>query len=159
MTITITWQIFAWMCALVGTWTGILFAALRWSLSRNLKNFEETLTAASSGTAKALQELSDLRTKLTNVPTACNGHSFQTNRLDGHSDRLAQHKELLTAIEADLKHLPKNSDIGKLHDKINGVNTSLAEMKGELGKVSGAMPGLTHVTEMMNEFLLNHGGK
>jgi chromosome segregation ATPase len=147
------------MCGLVGGWTAILFAALRWSLSRNLKSLEEKITDASSGSAKALTELSELRNKLTNVPITCNGHNFQTGRLDGHSDRLAQHKELLTAIEADLKHLPKNSDIGKLHDKINGVNQQLSIMQGELGKVAGAMPGLTHVTEMMNEFLLNHGGK
>lgn len=159
MTVTITWQMFVWMCGLVGLWTGILFGALRWSLSRNLKNFEEKIVGASTDSAKALTELSVLREKLGSIPTTCNGHNFQTTRMDGHSDRLAQHKELLTAIEADLKHLPKNSDIGKLHDKINAVNQQLSAMQGELGKVAGAMPGLTHVTEMMNEFLLNHGGK
>lgn len=159
MNVTITWQIFAWACGLVGGWTAILFAALRWSLSRNLKNFEDKLTATSSDAAQALSGVSELGNKLSNVPICCNGHNGQVNRLDAHNDRLAQHKELLTAIEGDLKHLPRSADIEKLHEKVNKVSNQMFELKSDISKIAGAMPGIIHITEMMNEYLLNNGGK
>lgn len=93
------------------------------------------------------------------LPAHCSGHNEIKSQLGQHSTQLGQHKDLLTAIEIDLKHLPKNADLGKLHEKINTANSQLGDLKAEVNKIAGAMPGVTHLTEMMNEFLLNHGGK
>lgn len=93
-----------------------------------------------------------------NVPGACCSHHKMEQRLDGHNDRLQQHKELINVVENDLKHLPKNADIEKLHEKINKVSTQVSDLKADISKIAGAMPGIAHITEMMNEFLLN-GGK
>ena len=97
--------------------------------------------------------------KLKSVPDCCSNQGDTTLRLNGHNKRLGQHKEMLNAIEGELKHLPTNKDLGVIHEKINTVNSHLADLKAEVNKVVGAMPGVTHLTEMMNEFLLNQGRK
>lgn len=104
------------------------------------------------------RRLEGMERKLANVPTACTGHTDMVNRMNGHNDRLQQHKELLNTVETDLKHLPKNADIEKLHEKINKVSAQVSDLKADIKGIAGAMPGITHITEMMNEFLLN-GGK
>lgn len=81
------------------------------------------------------------------------------DRLDGHNDRLSQHKELINTVESELKHLPTTTDLGKLHEKINTVSNQMSDLKADIREIAGAMPRLTHVTDMMNEFLLNSGGK
>lgn len=95
--------------------------------------------------------------RLENVPSACCSHHKMEERLDGHNNRLQQHKELINIVETDLKHLPKNADIEKLHEKINKVSDQVAGLKADISKIAGAMPGLTNVTQMMNDFLLHHG--
>lgn len=105
------------------------------------------------------RQIQELESKFRNVPSCCNSHNDTTGRLDGHNTRLGQHKEMLNAIEGELKHLPTNKDLGVLHEKINTVNAHLSDLKAEVNKVVGAMPGVTHLTEMMNEFLLNQGRK
>lgn len=94
-----------------------------------------------------------------NLPSGCPGHTNINQRMDGHSDRLAQHKEMLNAVQAELKHMPKVRDLEKVYERVNEVKSQMTGLTGEVGKISGAMPGIVHVTEMMNTFLLNNGGK
>jgi chromosome segregation ATPase len=123
----------------------------------NLKNDMKTIKETGPKALDIETLKSDVKAIKENVPTHCNGHQQLVSRMDGHNDRLGQHKDLLTAIETDLKHLPNNEAIGKLHEKINSVHSQMMEVKSEVSKISGAMPGISHLTEMMNEFLLNNG--
>ena len=103
--------------------------------------------------------LADLEIKVGNMPSHCSGHNGHSERLDKDNERLQQFKEMLKAVEGDLKHLPTVKDLEKLYERINQVCNELSDMKADVGKISGAMPGITHVTEMMNEFLLNQGSR
>ncbi len=105
------------------------------------------------------RRIDGMEKRLENVPANCCSHSKTEERIDGHNNRLQQHKELLNIVENDLKHLPKNADIEKLHEKVNKVSAQVADLKADIRQIAGAMPGITHITEMMNEFLLNNGGK
>ena len=101
----------------------------------------------------------DIKNRVGNIPTNCNGHKEMERRADGHNERLAQHKELITEIKTEFQHMPKNHDLEKIYERINKVGAQVSDMKGELGKIAGAMPGITHITEMINDFLLTQGGK
>jgi len=105
------------------------------------------------------RRLAAMEQRLENVPHGCTGHAMMETRVTGHNDRLQQHKELINTIETDLKHLPKNIDIEKLHEKVNKVSNQMADLKADISKIAGAMPGVVHITEMMNEYLLNGGKK
>jgi len=105
------------------------------------------------------RRLDGMERQLANVPHGCTAHTMMETRVTGHNDRLQQHKELLNCIETDLKHLPKNADIEKLHEKVNKVSAQMSDLKADVSKIAGAMPGITHITEMMNEYLLNGGKK
>jgi hypothetical protein len=104
-------------------------------------------------------KITAIETKIGNVPLNCSSHLKTESRLDGHNDRLSQHKELLSRIESEFKYLPKSSDLEKVYERINKIAGQMSDMKADVGKISGAMPGLTHITEMINDFLLTHGGK
>jgi hypothetical protein len=104
-------------------------------------------------------ELAGVRKSLDNIPLCCQGHATMEKRLTGHSDRLGQHKELIVKIEAEFKAMPKKHDLDAVYERVNQCNTQMSDLRSEVGKIAGAMPGLTHITEMMNEFLLRQGGK
>lgn len=121
---------------------------------------EEVVKRATTAVTEALNlRTAEIETSLRNVPSCCNGHQLMTTRMDGHSDRLGQHKELIVKMEGEFKSLPKKSDLEAVYERVNKVSSQMADIRAEVGKITGAMPGLTHVTEMMNEFLLRQGGK
>lgn len=66
--------------------------------------------------------------------------------------RLDQQNERLTRVEQDIKSLPNHQDIGQVYDRLNAVH-------GELQKLTGTVGGLTRQLELVNDHLLNHGGK
>ena len=105
------------------------------------------------------KEVGSVKSSLKNVPTCCNGHTDMTNRMDGHNDRLGQHKELIVKMEGEFKSLPKKDDLNEVYDRVNKVSNQMSDLRSEVGKISGALPGLTHITEMMNDFLLRQGGR
>lgn len=115
--------------------------------------------AAKSLIDEQTRRLDNMEKRLENIPAGCTGHQQMELRMGGHNDRLQQHKELLNTIETDLKHLPKTADLAQLHEKVNKVSAQVADLKSDLKEIAGALPGLTHITEMMNGFLLNNGGK
>jgi hypothetical protein len=169
MTITVTWPMIGFITTLIGIWSGFLIGLIRWSLKRNLAAFEEKLAGTATQTAKATQDLaahkvetqeriSALSAKLKNIPTGCSSHLHMDARVDGHNDRLAQHKELIVKIEGEFKSLPKKRDLDAVHDQVNIVKSQIADVRTDVGKIAGALPGLTNITEMMNKFLLLHGG-
>jgi DNA repair ATPase RecN len=104
-------------------------------------------------------ELAGVRKSLDNIPACCQSHALMDTRVSGHNDRLGQHKELITKIEAEFKFLPKKHDLEAVYDRVNKVSEQMADLRSEVGKIAGTLPGLTHITDMMNEFLLRQGGK
>jgi hypothetical protein len=83
------------------------------------------------------KELADIKTKLAAIPTTgCNSHSHTTMRLDGHSDRLRQHKELIDTLIAEVKHLPKAEDLGKIHVRIDSLLGATKNIEGEFKVLS-----------------------
>lgn len=98
------------------------------------------------------KRLAEIESKLGNISIGCQGHNTMTTRLDGHNDRLSQHKELIGQMQTELKHLPTQADITKLSDKIESLH-------GDVHEITGAMPGLKRAVDLMNEFLINNGRK
>lgn len=62
-----------------------------------------------------------------------------------HRKRTAQVEQDLRRAESDLKHLPDSRDFSNLN--------------GKLEKIEGAVIGLRRAVDLMNEFLINQGGK
>lgn len=111
-------------------------------------------------------QVNELKQRVDNIPAVCGGHGDMKQcyaelrmRVDGHNDRLGQHKELLNRFEGEFKHLPKHEDLEKIYERINKVAAEVSRISAEVAKVAGAMPGISHATELMNEFLINQGGK
>jgi len=149
---------FALTCLVaIGAWWRTREKADSTKLTAASQKLERQLTDASLKQEKLLIDAKALRDE------QCRQHKDDTAkiilRVDGHNDRLSQHKELLNTVETELKHLPKNTDIARLHEKVNTVSAQMSDLKAEIGKIAGAMPGLTNITTMMNDFLLHHGGK
>lgn len=121
---------------------------------KRLKELEKKVEATPS-----ITRVEELEKKVGNMPNHCTGHSALSGKQENQAESLAQHKLLLTAVESDLKHLPTVRDIEKLYARMDEFRTQVSNLQSEVSKIAGAMPGIVHVTDMMNEFLLNHGGK
>lgn len=127
---------------------------------RFIKLEEEVVKRATTAVTESLaQRTVELEGRLKNIPACCSGHELMTARVDGHNDRLGQHKELIVKIEGEFKSLPKKEDMDAVYNRVNKVNDQIADLRKEVGKIEGIIPGLTHITDMMNEFLLRQGGK
>jgi chromosome segregation ATPase len=159
-----------YITGIILSWSGFLIGLIRWSLKRNLASFEDKLTDTAAIAAKATldlgthkediqKEITNITAKLNNMPAGCGGHQMTEQRLNGHSDRLGQHKELIVKIEGEFKSMPKKHDLDAVYDRVNKVSEQMSDLRSEISKIAGTMPGLTHITEMMNDFLLRQGGK
>jgi archaellum component FlaC len=104
-------------------------------------------------------EIAGIKKITDNLAAACPCYPEMKSRLDGHNDRLSQHKELITRIEGEFKHLPKHDDLEKIYERVNKVSGDMATIKADVAKISGAMPGIQHITDMINDFLIQQGGK
>lgn len=127
---------------------------------RFVKLEEEVVKRATTAVTEALtQRTGEIEACLKNIPGTCSGHRDMNTRVDGHNDRLGQHKELIVKIEGEFKSLPKKEDLDAVYNRVNKVNDQIGDLRKEVGKIEGIIPGLTHITDMMNEFLLRQGGK
>jgi hypothetical protein len=54
----------------------------------------------------------------------------------------------LTRVERDLEHVPSHDDLGKIYERLNGVDKGLSEMKGEFVAVRRGL-------DMIHQFLLD----
>ncbi len=58
----------------------------------------------------------------------------------------------LTRLEAELRSMPGRTEIQHLNDNI-------AELSNDLGKLHGKLGGINRAVDLINEFLINQGGK
>lgn len=66
-------------------------------------------------------------------------------RLDNQGDRL-------TRVEQVVESLPRHKDIGQVYDRLNALH-------GQLQKLTGTVGGVARQLELVNDHLLNRGGK
>lgn len=68
------------------------------------------------------------------------------------NDRVGDNETRIRDVEKQLEHLPTHEHLGDIHEKVNAVAGTMREIKGELGAIS------RHLT-LMNDYLLNAGGR
>lgn len=71
------------------------------------------------------------------------------DRVDG---RVGGMEHRLTQLESDVRHLPDHDDMGHIHEKINGVDSAMRRIEGELTALNRTM-------SLINEHLLNKGSR
>lgn len=71
------------------------------------------------------------------------------NRLDKRIDEIGGR---IGVVEKDMKQLPSQADIRKLHDDLSGLRADVREM-------SGTMRGLNRAVDLMTEHLINKGDR
>ena len=68
------------------------------------------------------------------------------------AERLERHADRITCLESDVKHLPSQENITKLSERIDTLN-------GSISTVSGRLEGINRAVDLINQFLINNGGK
>ncbi len=78
---------------------------------------------------------------------------------DDLDERCSQRKTRIETIEREaratvlkLENVPSHKDLAKLSERINDLNGSMSELNGRLG-------GINRAVDLINEFLINQGGK
>lgn len=72
----------------------------------------------------------------------CRRHREQTGNLDA----------TLRGLQSEVNHLPSRSEI-------KGLNDNITDLAGKMGRFEGRLEGINRVADLMNEFLINQGGK
>lgn len=143
MTITITWQLILGLIGLVTAWSGFLLGGIKWLLNRQVVALENRLAAAEKEASDAKSDVSKhkaettaafsaINSELNNLPVSCCSHKDMVLRMDGHNNRLEQHKQLVDQIAGDVKHLPKTGDLERIHHRVDQVFRLADAIKGEL---------------------------
>lgn len=112
-------------------WTGILFAALRWSLARNLKTLEDKVSENSAATAKALGALAEHKT---NIDREIAG----------------------LRLEMNTKLVCGNH--GRMENNDEKLFLRMDQLHGDVRELVGGVKALANSLDLVNEHLLN-GGK
>jgi len=79
--------------------------------------------------------------------------------LVGHEAKCHSHRRQTGALEAALGKL--QTDVGHLPSRheIQGLNDSITSLGKEMGKLEGRLDGINRAVDLVNEFLINQGGK
>ncbi|MCM0081793.1 hypothetical protein L4X63_09345 [Geomonas sp. Red32] len=106
------------------------------------------------------EKVAMLAARVENLPnSSCSKHAELAARQEGQAKDFISYQLLLTRVETDLKHLPTVRDIEALYKKMDLFREQVANLQSEVSEIAGAMPSLTNVTAMMNNYLLDHGVK
>lgn len=70
----------------------------------------------------------------------------------GHIQRTCELERRATELTADLNHRPSHADMAKLSARMD-------EVHGDLHEIAGGVKGLQRAVDLMNEYLINNGGK
>lgn len=77
---------------------------------------------------------------------------WQATRYRATKKDIDDMEDRLIRIEKDIEHAPNRSDIERLNDRISQVGNSVNGVQGELKQVNRTL-------QLINDHLLNHGGK
>ncbi|NVO00022.1 MAG: hypothetical protein HXX17_11905 [Geobacteraceae bacterium] len=134
MTITITWQMVAWLIALAVGWTGFLLGGVKWLLNKQVKSFEDRLAAAEKKAADAELKAS----------TAITGQSKY--REDVIQEIAGLRLELNTKLTCGNHQRMENND--------EKMFTRLDNLHGDIRELSGGVKGLTQTLKMVQQHLM-----
>lgn len=79
-------------------------------------------------------------------------YSWWSNRERVTNKRFKEHHQRLTALENQVKHVPSQKQYDELSGRIGTLHSDLQGIKGQL-------KGIGRAVDLMNEFLINQGGK
>jgi hypothetical protein len=87
------------------------------------------------------------------------GYTYLSNKakankaaIDRVDTRLHEEIRRIDVLEQRQAQAPTHDDIGKVYDKLNSINQTLYQMTGEFS-------GLRRSMELVNDYLLNGGGR
>lgn len=58
----------------------------------------------------------------------------------------------VTTLESEVRHLPDHEDLSEIHEKVNAIANGMGVIQGELA-------ALNRTLGLINDHLLNHGGR
>jgi len=79
-------------------------------------------------------------------------YTWWTNRERVTNKKFKEHDQRLSALEKEISLFPSKKQYDALTDKIGGLH-------GDLKEISGQLKGLNRAVDLMNEYLINQGGK
>jgi predicted nuclease with TOPRIM domain len=131
-------------------WTAALAGLLRWSLQRNIKDVEISITEAADKASMAIAEAGELREAFQRSIKEMDKELV--GRCAGHNGRLATAESAIARVGGEIRNLPQHRHIHELSARMEQIN-------GSVEKVAGRLDGLARAVDLMNEFLISQGGK
>lgn len=131
------WKFFLDLAQMLGT-VGI--AIYVWWTNRE-KVTSQRFAALEKEVAERIKK-SDLEEADRDRETLCNQHKQKTAELEKN----------YAALHIEVTRLPDRRELAKL-------DSSIKELTEKLGNLDGRISGLNRVADLMNEFLINQGGK
>ena len=131
-------------------WTGALVGLLRWSLQRNIKDVEASITEAAEKASTAVIELHGLRDAFQRSIKEMDKEIV--SRCAGHNGRLTDAELKVERIGAEIRNLPQ-------HRHLQDVGERISKLHGEIHEVAGSLKAVARSVDLINEFLINQGGK
>mgnify|MGYP001064062218 CR=1 FL=1 len=103
-------------------------------------------------TEKRFRALEDeVKTRVTAIALAELEEKRNTN-CAAHGRRLADNEQAVARVGTELRHMPSRAELSRLAD-------GMTQLSEKLGKVEGRLDGINRAADLMNEFLINQGGK
>lgn len=131
------WRFWFDVLQLVGT---IAIGIYVWWANREKVNSSRFRGLQDQVTEKIGRE--EVRQIMTKHEAACHRHREQTGNLDA----------TLRGLQSEVHHLPSRSEI-------KGLNDNITDLAGKMGKLEGRLEGINRAADLMNEFLINQGGR
>ncbi len=132
----------------VMAWTGVLITALRWSLGRNLREVERSISEASAKAVNANKEAGLLKDEFSRA--LADFDKELQRRCAGHSGRLNETEVKVERIGSEVHSLPS---YGAFMD----ISKRIEQLHGDVHEVAGRLDGIGRAVDLMNEFLINNG--
>lgn len=79
-------------------------------------------------------------------------YTRNVNRTRAQRAEVTALAQRVTILEQDVRHMPSHNDLNGISSRIEELNKSVAQM-------SGGLEGLRRAVDLMNEHLLNRGGR
>jgi hypothetical protein len=98
---------------------------------------------------KALEE--DVRSRATQAALA-EIEAQRITRCEAHTRRVTDAESAISRVGTEMRHMPSRDELRHLAD-------GMSELSEKLGKVEGRLEGINRAADLMNEFLINQGGR
>ncbi len=131
------WRFWFDVLQLVGT---LAIGAYVWWANREKVNARRFNALENQVAEKVSRE--EMSKALTGHESTCHSHRQQTGTLE----------IALGKVQTEVGHLPSRAEIKGLNDNITGLAKEMGELKGRL-------EGINRAVDLVNEFLINQGGK